>query len=247
MMGWISLHRKLLDSRVFNNPYLLKVWIWCLLRANHKEEWVSMVTGRGTIEVHVSPGQFIFGRDSAAKELKMPSSSVRNRMKKLKTIENLDIKEDRQFSIITILNWSAYQDIKLKEDSEEDYQRTGKGQAKDTDNNDNNVNKIHTIVFEHWNAQNIIVHRKLSDKDKQTINGALKDYTQESILRAITNYSGVLQSPDHFFKFKWALRDFLQRGLRKFANEADPWNNFMKGNNGTRHDEKTERLLEELD
>jgi len=245
--GWVCLYRKLFESRVFQNPHLLKVWMWCLLRANHKEEWVPMITGKGTIEVHVLSGQFIYGRESAAKELKMPPSSVRNRIKKLKTMGNLDIKEDRQYSIITILNWGAYQGINLKEDSEEDHQRTGKGQAKDTDNNDNNVNKIYTLVFDHWNTQKIIVHRKPSDKDMPAIKGALKDFTQDSILKAITNYSGVLQSPDHYFKHSWTLRDFLQRGLHKFVDEADPFNNFKKNGNPPRADKRTEDALKELD
>jgi len=186
-----------------------------------------MVTGKGAIEVHVLPGQFIYGRDSAAKDLKMPPSSVRNRMNKLKNMGNLVIKEDRQYSIITIANWETYQSSQeVAEDSKEDYQRTGKGQAKDTDNNDNNVNKIHILIFDHWNSQNIVVHRKLSDKDRRAINSALKDCSSEEILKAISTYSSILKSSDHYFKHKWTLRDFLQRGLPKFTDEADPFTNF---------------------
>ena len=36
MEGWIKLHRKLLTSNVFDNEKLLKVWIWCLMKATHK-------------------------------------------------------------------------------------------------------------------------------------------------------------------------------------------------------------------
>jgi len=232
MNGWICLHRKLLESRVFQNPHLLKVWIWCLLRANHKEEWVPMSTGRGNIEVHVLPGQFIFGRESAAKELKMTPSGTWKRIKKLKMMQNVNIESNRQYSIISIVNWHSYQDALQNSDSESNYQVTGKEQASNTDNNDNNVNNTYIPVFEHWNAQGIIVHRKLSSKDQGAINGALKDFTREDILKAIVNYSQVLKSPDHFFKHRWTLRDFLQRGLRKFVDEADPFNNFRKNGQG---------------
>ena len=98
-----------------------------------------MKTGKSTVEVEIHPGQFIFGRDSAARELKMRPSTVRNRIKKLKNMQNLDIKADKQYSIITIKNWAIYQDPEIKKDSKEDRQRTGKGQAKDTDNHLNNV------------------------------------------------------------------------------------------------------------
>ena len=37
MAGWIKLHRKTLDSKVFQNEKLLKTFVWCLLKASHKE------------------------------------------------------------------------------------------------------------------------------------------------------------------------------------------------------------------
>ena len=139
--GWVKMHRKLACSRVFQNPDLLKVWIWCLLRANHSEVWVTIKTGRGETEVFLKPGQFIFGRKSAAKELRMKPSSIRNRMKKLENMRNLDMQPDTHYTIITITNWSSYQLVEKKEDSEEDRHRTTKGQPKDTDKNDKNAKK----------------------------------------------------------------------------------------------------------
>ena len=139
--GWVKMHRKLACSRVFQNPDLLKVWIWCLLRANHSEVWVTIKTGRGETEVFLKPGQFIFGRKSAAKELRMKPSSIRNRMKKLENMRNLDMQPDTHYTIITITNWSSYQLVEKKEDSEEDRHRTTKGQPKDTDKNDKKEKK----------------------------------------------------------------------------------------------------------
>jgi len=63
-------------SRVFQNEGLFKIWMWCLLKANHKGQWIIIKTGRGTTEVWIEPGQFIFGRLTAAKELKMKPSTV---------------------------------------------------------------------------------------------------------------------------------------------------------------------------
>ena len=133
--GFIKLWRKTTDSRVFHNEGLLKVWIWCLMRASHKKRWVIMKSGKGEIEIEILPGQFVFGRNSAAKQLNMKPSTVRNRMEKLKNMLNVDIKEDRQYSIISIMNWGTYQPSITKEDSEEDSRRTIKGQSKDTNKN----------------------------------------------------------------------------------------------------------------
>ena len=92
--GYVFLHRKLIDSRVFQNAELLKVFIWCLLKANHKGAWVSIKTGRGETEVYIKTGQFIFGRSTAAKDLRMPASPVRNRIRTLQKIKIISVKTD---------------------------------------------------------------------------------------------------------------------------------------------------------
>jgi len=136
--GFILVSRSLEDSKVFQNEKWLKVWIWCLMRANHTTTQFPVKTGRGNTTVTLKRGQFIFGRNSAGKKLKMPPSTVRNIVYKLATWQNLDIKEDTHYSIVTIRNYEQYQ-------NPESYKRTGKrttkGQAKDTYNNDNNDNK----------------------------------------------------------------------------------------------------------
>lgn len=134
--GYVKLWRKTKESRIFQNEGLLKVWIWCLLKANHKKAWVSIKTGRGQVEVKVNPGQFIFGRDSAAKELGMSPSTVYKRIKKLKNIENCNIKSNRQYSVITILNWDSYQSEKIKSNSKGNNQVTTKERASNTNKND---------------------------------------------------------------------------------------------------------------
>ena len=134
--GWIKLHRKLLDSRVFVNEGLLKTWVWCLLKANHETEWVPVKTGKGTTEVKIEPGQFIFGRKTAAKELKMKLSTVWKRMLKLETTQNLNIQRNTHYSIVCIINWECYQS---KEKPKGTGKGTGREQAGNTNKNDKNI------------------------------------------------------------------------------------------------------------
>jgi hypothetical protein len=107
--GYIKAYRKTMKSRVFQNEGLFKVWMWCLWKASHTEQWVTIKTGRGTTEIHLLPGQFIFGRKTAAKELKMNPETVRKRMHKLKNMGNLTIESTTHYSLITIVNWEFYQ------------------------------------------------------------------------------------------------------------------------------------------
>ena len=107
--GYVRLYRKTLESSVFQNPVTLKVWIWCLLKANHKGQSVSVRTGRGETLVNLQSGQFIFGRNSASKELNLPASTIHDVMVRFRKTGNLTIFPDSHYSTISISKWSDYQ------------------------------------------------------------------------------------------------------------------------------------------
>ena len=99
---------------------------------------------------------------------------------------------------------------------------------------------IYILVFKKWNEQKIIVHKKITPKIKSSINSALKEFSREEILQAFENYKTVLSGAEYYFTYKWTLEDFLKRGLRKFVDEADPFNNFKskkRGSNGTSNEQ----------
>ena len=150
--GYVNLWRCSLDSRVFGNDGLWKVWTWCLMKASHQNRWVPIITGKGKTEIEIQSGQFIFGRKTAAKELLMTESTIRNRIEKLKSIGNISLKPDTHYTIITICNWERYQSNEKPKGQAKDNQRTTKGQPKDTDKNVKNV-KNETIRAEEHEEQ----------------------------------------------------------------------------------------------
>jgi len=105
LAGWIKLHRKIINSTVFDNEKLLKVWIWCLLKATHDE--YEQLVGRQI--VNLQKGQFVTGRNAASKELKMTPSTTWDYLKVLERNQNIDIKSNNKYSIVTIVNWELYQ------------------------------------------------------------------------------------------------------------------------------------------
>lgn len=146
MQGWIKLHRKLLASDVFQNEKLLKVFIYCLLKATHSN--YSQKVGRQTVEL--KPGQFIYGRRKAALELNMKESTVRDYMNILKDDGVITISPTNKYSVVTIVNWELYQGVDEKtdnkNDNESDNKPTTKGQQKDTNKNDKNEENINVVV-----------------------------------------------------------------------------------------------------
>ncbi len=59
--------------------------------------------------IDLLPGQFIFGRKSAAEELEVGEQTIRTCLGKLSELQNLTIKPTNKFSIVTICNWDVYQ------------------------------------------------------------------------------------------------------------------------------------------
>ena len=97
---------------------------------------VSVKTGRGNTLITLGPGQFIYGRKSLARTLRLTESTVRRYMKRLESMGAITIQADTHFSIVTVCNWSIYQGDGSKSEHPTghptDTQRTGKGQATDT-------------------------------------------------------------------------------------------------------------------
>ena len=145
--GWIKLHRKIIDSAVFENPKILKLWIWCLCKASHKG-YETMV---GNQIVVLQEGQFIFGREKASCELNIKESMVYKYIKLLEKLEMINIKSNNKFSIITIEKWAYYQFDNDEEEQQKEQQRNNKGTTKEQQRNTNknvkNVKNVKEIIY----------------------------------------------------------------------------------------------------
>ena len=137
MDGYIKLHRKLLSSAIFDNPNLLKVFIWCLLKASYQER--DQVVGLQTVKL--LPGQFIYGRVKAGAELRMNPSTAHRYMLRLKSFGNVDIKANNKFSVITVANWGFYQSDNQADDNKADNKWTTNEQQMDTNKKVKKVKK----------------------------------------------------------------------------------------------------------
>ena len=81
-------------------------------------------------------------------------------------------------------------------------------------------------IFNFWNEQKIVNHRKLDNKTSSKISSALKEYTEDEIKQSIEKYGKVINGEGFFWTYRWTLIDFLQRGLVRFLET--PIENFKK-------------------
>ena len=101
MQGYIKLHRKILDNGVFVDAELLKVFVWCILKANTTP---NVVYGR-----KVDVGEFITGRITASEELHLKPSTIYKRLQKLKSQGYINISSNTKNSLISVINYKSYQ------------------------------------------------------------------------------------------------------------------------------------------
>jgi len=107
--GYVKLWRVIKEHKVFQDPVLFKVFCWCLLKATHKRTAIPVPTGRGVTTVTLEPGQLIFGRFQAARDLGLSPSTTRRKIERLANLQILTTKADTHFSVISIINWQIYQ------------------------------------------------------------------------------------------------------------------------------------------
>jgi len=97
--------------------------------------------------------------------------------------------------------------------------------------------KVYTYtVFDHWNQQNLVIHKKLTPQITTAIERALESYSVEDLKAAISNYAEIVHGPEYYFKYKWTLVDFLKRGVDKFSDLEVARSNYRRDERGkTRH------------
>lgn len=108
--GFITLHRKFLETSFFNDSYAVHLAITLLLKANHEPKKI-VFNGK---ELEILRGQCIVGRHKLALETGIAEGTIYEKLKLLKNINFININSNNKFSIVTICKYNFYQDKKFK-------------------------------------------------------------------------------------------------------------------------------------
>jgi hypothetical protein len=130
--GFITLHRKILEWEWYDDLNTARLFIHCLLKANHKDgKWRGIIIKRGS---------FLTSTNTLSKETKLSTSQIRTAIKKLKSTNEITSQSQAQYSVITMLEYDRYQ----TNDKLNDKPMTNQSQTNDkpmtTNNNENNEN-----------------------------------------------------------------------------------------------------------
>ena len=102
MSGWIKIHRKFLEWEWFNKSEAVHLFMYMLLKANHKDgKWQG---------IEVKRGQFISSLSNISNATGISIQTIRTIFKKLEKTNEIEVKSTSQFTIVTILKYDCYQD-----------------------------------------------------------------------------------------------------------------------------------------
>ena len=144
MAGWISLHRSMTKHWLWDAEEFSKAqaWIDLLLNANHKPATV-MIKGK---VYKLERGQQCRSMLTLSKQWKWSRGKVKRFIDALKIDSMIDIKTDTNTSVITICNYTGFQDGETTDSTTHgttDGHQTDIGQGTNNNvNKDNNVNNL---------------------------------------------------------------------------------------------------------
>lgn len=122
------------------------------------------------------------------------------------------------------------------EEKQQGVDRVSTGCGQDT----NTITDTITNIFNYWNKNGIIPHKKITEEISKSIEKALKTYTEEEIKCYIERYAEILKDKNYFFSYKWTLAQFLSRkeGVSSFADDGDKWVSYQSANKKAKDKEK---------
>ena len=163
MQGFVSVHRKLMNNPIWSDPHYVKLWMYCLFQASHKQH--EQLVGNNMITLE--RGQFITGRHSLADDLNsgMKPKQKLNEKTWFRYLNNLEkwgmltIKSTNKYSVVTIDKYDFYQTPGNNYDQQTDQQMSNSCpsdvQQMSTNNNDNNGNnkKRRKLIYDNNHFQ----------------------------------------------------------------------------------------------
>lgn len=108
MNGWIKLHKSIMDHWLWGDPVVIKAWLDLLLSVNYMDKKV-LFNGR---LITVKKGQIITSIRKLTERWGCTRRKANNIITMFAEDGMIDIKRDKGGTLLTIVNYSIYQDVR---------------------------------------------------------------------------------------------------------------------------------------
>ena len=153
--GFILIHRQLLEWEWYDDLKVCRLFIHCLLKANHSDQkYKGKLVKRGT---------FLTSRDLLSRETGLTVREVRTSLNKLISTNELTNVATRKGSVITVVNYDKYQ----KATNKKTKKRPTSDQQATTNNNEKNEKNENNIPTRNEFLQ--FAFSKKSNLDKESV------------------------------------------------------------------------------
>lgn len=126
--GYIKLWRKLEHSPIFTNSEAVHLFIYLLIKASR----TARKTTHKTTVINLLPGQLVTGRKKLSEATGINESKVYRILELLKSEQQIEQQTNKHYSIITITNWTSYQENEQQNEQQMNNKRTTDEQQMNT-------------------------------------------------------------------------------------------------------------------
>ena len=171
MSGWIKIHRKFLDWEWFNKSEAVHLFLYMVLKANHKDnKWQGN---------DVKRGQFISSLGNISSATGITIQQIRTILKKLEKTNEIKVKSTSQFTIVTICKYECYQDEEeTTNKSTTNHQQTTNKQST-TNKNEKKEKNEKEVILDSWIEYRKSAKKTLTQQSIKSILVKMENYTNE--------------------------------------------------------------------
>ena len=186
--GWIKLHRKILDWEWYNDPLVFKLFVHLLLTANHQDKkWFGNLINKGQL---ITSYPQLSIQLTGKQQAEIGVQRIRTAIGRLKSTGEITVRTTNKYSVITITNYSQYQENNSQTNSPASVQQQTTNRQLTTNKNDKKDNnekkegererKISTTKFlEDKDIEEIANELSVSVKSVKWVYEKIKDYEVE--------------------------------------------------------------------
>jgi hypothetical protein len=197
-LGWIKLHRKLLEWEWYNDVNVRITFLHCLLKANYEDKkW------KGTI---IKRGSFISSISHLSAEIGITEQKLKTAIKKLKLTNEITSESTNLNTVFTVIRYDLYQsDNELNNKRVTNEQQTNNKQITTTKESNKirskeiNNNIVLEGVIEYFNGVCVNLPKviKVNNTRKKLILNRLNEHSKDEIKKVID-----LTAESHFLNGK---------------------------------------------
>lgn len=221
--GWIQLHRKFMDWEWYTDINTMKLFIHCLLKANHKKgSW------RGQ---EIDRGEFLTSFSHLSKETGLSVQNIRTSIKNLESTGEIKRTSTCKLTKLTVCKYDTYNNSAVNDNKQVTSSQQSANTVLTTNNNDNKENK--DIGFEEaWvsfgrfgvKKKSLEYWRRLSQSQKDDIMATIPKYLnhlKENSWKAQKNFEGWINPKNQLWTHTQYQKSHTQ------SNSANPFENGM--------------------